>query len=176
MDEEARLIGLAKAGDREAFDALAGPLIDVAYRLAFAMLHDREAAEDAVQEAALRAWMRLENLRPGWGIRPWFLGIVANQCRSTRRGRWWSVLKLWAPDSAIASPEDVVVRGADIRRALRVLPAERLEALVLRYYLDLSLEEVVSITGVAVGTVKSRIYRGLEQIRPRVSIPEEVLS
>lgn len=166
LDDEAGLIERANTGDRTAFDALVGPLIEPGYRFAFGMLHDREAAEDAVQEAAFKAWTRLENLRPGSSIRPWFFGIIANQCRSTRRTRWWSVVKLEAPWRTINSPEDQIVRGADLRRALRRLPVDRLEALVLHYYLDLTLEEVASVCRVPVGTVKSRISRGLEQLRP----------
>jgi len=173
-DDGAVLMERARAGDRGAFDMLVGPIIEPGYRLAFGMLHDREAAEDAVQEATFKAWMRLNNVRPGWSVRPWFLGIVANQCRSTRRTRWWSVIKLADPWRAINSPEDQVVRGADLRRALRRLPTNRLEALVLHYYLDLTLEEVASVAGVPVGTVKSRIYRALEQLRPDVEEVNEV--
>ena len=154
---------------------MVGPLIEPGYRLAFGMLHDREAAEDAVQEATFRAWMRLENVRPGWSVRPWFFGIVANQCRSLRRGRWWSVIKLATPWQSASSPEDQIVRGADVRRALRTLPTDRLEVLVLHYYMDLSLEEVAAVVGSPVGTVKSRIHRALGQLRPQVEQVNEVL-
>ena len=174
MDEELALLERARSGDRDAFDALVGPLIEPGYRLAFGMLHDRGTAEDAVQEAAFRAWTRLENLRPGWSMRPWFLGIVANQCRSARRGRWWSVVKLAAPWQTVASPEDQIVRGADLRRALRRLSSDRLEALVLHYYVGLTLDEVAAVAGVPTGTVKSRIYRALEQLRPQVDQISEV--
>src|SRR5256886_17017775 len=83
----ADLIGRAKTGDRFAFDELVGPLVDQAFRLAYGMLHDRHAAEDAVQEGAIRAWRKLNNLRPGTEMRPWFLAIVANQCRTIARGQ-----------------------------------------------------------------------------------------
>ncbi len=174
LEDDAIFMERARAGDRGAFDILVGPMIEPGYRLAFGMLHDREAAEDAVQEATFRAWMRLDNVRPGWSVRPWFLGIVANQCRSTRRARWWSVVKLADPWRTINSPEDQVVRGADLRCALRRLPTDRLEALVLHYYLDLTLEEAASVAGVPVGTIKSRIYRALEQLRPDLEEISEV--
>ena len=173
-DTEAGLLDKARSGDRAAFDALVGPLIEPGYRLAFGMLHDREAAEDAVQEATFRAWMRLENVRLGWSMRPWFLAIVANQCRSVRRTRWWSVIKLAAPWRVVASPEDEIVRGADVRRALRRLPRDRLEVVVLHYYMDLSLEEVAAVVGAPIGTVKSRMHRALEQLRPQVDPVNEV--
>jgi len=168
----AELVARAKAGDRNAFDALVGPLIDPAFRLAFGMLHDREAAEDAVQEAAFRAWRRLGNLRPGTEMRPWFLAIVANQCRSTLRGRWRKVLKLSGHGTPSQSVEDPVVRGTDLRRAIRQLKHDQRLALVLHFYLDLSLEEVAAITRAPVGTVKSRIHRAVVRLRPQLEAEE----
>ncbi|HSS92642.1 MAG TPA: RNA polymerase sigma factor [Candidatus Dormibacteraeota bacterium] len=170
------LVTRAKAGDRQAFDELVGPLVSPAFRLGYGMLHDREAAEDAVQEAAVRAWRKLGNLRPETEMRPWFLAIVANQCRDTIRGRWWSVLRLASsPEGAAIGFEDEIVRGADLRGALRRLPVEQREVLVLRYYLDLPLEEVASITRIPVGTVKSRINRGLTAMRPHFTIVEALV-
>jgi RNA polymerase sigma factor (sigma-70 family) len=161
------LINRAKSGDRFAFDQLVGPLIDQAFRLAYGMLHDRQAAEDAVQEAAVRSWRKLGNLRPGTDVRPWFLGIVANQCRTIARGRWWSVLRMDVSQAAVSPEfEDDVARGADMRAALRRLAPEHREVLVLHYYLDLPLDEVAAITGIPLGTVKSRINRGIVALRP----------
>lgn len=168
----AELVAQAKAGDRNAFDALVGPLIDPAFRLAFGMLHEREAAEDAVQEAAFRAWRSLGNLRPGTEMRPWFFAIVANQCRSTLRGRWRRVLKLDGVGTPSQGVEDPVVRGADLRRAIRQLKRDQRLALVLHFYLDLSLEEVAAITRAPVGTVKSRIHRAVARLRPQLEAEE----
>jgi RNA polymerase sigma-70 factor (ECF subfamily) len=161
------LIERAKNGDRSAFDQLVGPLVDQGFRLAFGLLHDRQAAEDAVQEAAIRSWRKLSNLRPGTEMRPWFLAIVANQCRTIARGRWWSVLRLDAPPSPyLVGVEDEVVRGTDVRRALRRLSHEHREVLVLHYYLDLPLDEIAAVAGIPIGTVKSRINRGIAAMRP----------
>src|ERR1700680_4957718 len=93
---EHALIARAKAGDHGAYERLLKPAIRSATRLAFAMLHDRSEAEDAFQESALRAWRRLQNLRPGRPFQPWFIGIVANQCREIRRGEWWHLVRLSA--------------------------------------------------------------------------------
>jgi RNA polymerase sigma factor (sigma-70 family) len=164
---DADLVTRAKDGDRSAFDQLIGPLVDQGFRLAYGMLHDREAAEDAVQEAAVRSWRKLGNLRPGTEMRPWFLAIVANQCRTTARGRWWSVLRIEPrTGSSAAGFEDRIVRGADLRAALRKLRPDHREVLVLHYYLDLPLDEIAAIAGVPIGTVKSRINRGIAAMRP----------
>ena len=162
----ADLVVRARSGDRHAYDELVGPLLEQAFRLAYGMLHDRSAAEDAVQEAATRAWRKLDHLRDGTEMRPWFLAIVANQCRNTARGKWWSVLRLDKTPAASASDfEDQVATGADLRHALRQLSPEHREVLVLHYYLDLPLDEVAKIAGLPLGTVKSRINRGVAALR-----------
>ena len=163
----ADLVARAKGGDRQAFDQLVGPLVDQAFRLAYGMLHDRQAAEDAVQEAAVRAWRKLNNLRPGTEMRPWFLAIVANQCRTIARGRWWSVLRIDLSLGLGGSDfDEEYVRGADIRAALLRLSAAHREVLVLHYYLDLPLDEIATIVCIPIGTVKSRINRGIAAMRP----------
>ena len=170
---DADLITRAKDGDRAAFDQLVGPLVGPGYRLAYGMLHDREAAEDAVQEAAIRSWRKLGNLRAGTEMRPWFLAIVANQCRTIARGRWWSVLRLDRPiGPSSGAAEDEAVRGADVRAALRRLSPEHREVLVLHYYLDLPLDEVAAVAGIPVGTAKSRINRGIAAMRPFFELVE----
>jgi RNA polymerase sigma-70 factor (ECF subfamily) len=168
------LIDRARAGDSLALDVLFGELVDPAYSLAYILLRDREAAEDAVQEAAVRAWRKLGSLRPGAEVRPWFLAFVANQCRNARRARWRSVLKLEGVDPAVTGDEDRIVRGADLRRAVSGLGYDQRVAVVLHYFLDLPLEEVALITKVPIGTVKSRLHRATAQLRARLGAREVV--
>src|ERR671922_2382330 len=121
--------------DAEAFSRLLEPLLGQAYRMAAVMLNDRAAAEDAVQEASVKAWRKLRQLRgDATSLRPWFLSIVANECRMARRTRWWSVIKL-----ADVAPRPDAERETytDLHRALlKLSPDERLP-LVLHFYLDL---------------------------------------
>src|SRR5258708_4795531 len=112
------VIHRARAGDPAALDALFGWLVGPAFSLALILLRDREAAEDAVQEAAIRAWRKLGDLRAGAEVRPWFLAFVANQCRNARRARWRSVLKLDGLDAAVCGDEGRVGRGAARRDAV----------------------------------------------------------
>jgi RNA polymerase sigma-70 factor (ECF subfamily) len=87
------------------------------------------------------------------------------------RLRWWSVLRLEkAHASGNSGFEDRIVRGADLRAALRRLSVEQREALVLRYYLDLPLDEIAAIIGVPVGTVKSRLSRGVAGLRSHLEM------
>src|SRR6202790_3665778 len=117
MDQRPQLMQSASAGDADSFAALIEPLLDPAYRLSAVMLADRSLAEDAVQEASIKAWRKLRQLRGDLSsLRPWFLSIVANECRMARRQRWWSVVKL----AEIPGPElnPGGSGGSDRRRAL----------------------------------------------------------
>src|SRR3979411_3102008 len=117
----ASLLHDAIDGNERAFDALIGPLVEPGYRLAGSMLENREEAEDAVQEATIKAWRNLHQLKDADVARSWFFTIVANQCRSVRRGRWWSVVKLAAPEQAKSGPEDEAGESTDIQRSLQRL-------------------------------------------------------
>src|SRR5437867_10311102 len=88
------------------FADLLKPLIDPGFRLALAMLHDAQAAEDAVQEASFTAWRKLDRIRDQGRLRPWFLGVVANKCRNARRSKWSAEVHLGVPEHvAIVSTE-----------------------------------------------------------------------
>src|SRR6476661_3919105 len=76
------------------FEDLIGPHLEAGYRTALAILGNPEEAHDAVQESAFKAWRKLYQLDKDRPARPWFLAIVANQCRSQRRAHWWSVIRL----------------------------------------------------------------------------------
>jgi RNA polymerase sigma-70 factor (ECF subfamily) len=125
-----------------------------------------------VQEASIKAWRKLKQLRGDLtSLRPWFLTIVANECRMARRTRWWSVVRL--PDIPRSS-EDRESGSADLRSALlRLSPDERLP-LVLHFYLDLPLDEVARILRVSPAAAKSRIYRAAKRLRSDLTL-EEVL-
>jgi RNA polymerase sigma-70 factor (ECF subfamily) len=161
------LIVRAQGGDREAFEEAFRPLYEDAFRLAIAMLQDRAEAEDALQEALLKAWRKLHTFRVGTGLRPWFLTVVANQCRSIRRTRWFSVQRLAVIEISHPGPSQEPER-LDLRRELALLPAAPRLLLVLHYYLDMSFEEMALVVGGRPEAVKSRTYRALRKLRSSV--------
>jgi RNA polymerase sigma-70 factor (ECF subfamily) len=170
--DEQELIRRAKAGDQIAFERLLEPTVRSATRLAFSMLHDRSEAEDVFQESALRAWRRLGNLRVGSSFQPWFMGILANQCREIRRGRWWQMVRL--PEPASAGPADIEGwhEGEDLRRAVSRLPHDQRVAVLLHFQLDMSLADVAVALGLSPGGVKNRINRALKRLRPSLTVSE----
>ncbi len=154
-----------------AFEAELHPLIRPALALAAGMRLAPADAEDAVQEAALRAWRFRSRRAAGSPLRPWFLAIVANQCRETRRGRWASVLRFAEPPEAPARLRDDAA-SMDLLTALRRLPRRIRLAVVLRYYLDLPFDEVALVSGCSLEAARSRVRRGLEALAAAVN-PEE---
>jgi RNA polymerase sigma-70 factor (ECF subfamily) len=164
-DDQTERLARARAGDGRAFEELLAPLVDPAFRLAMTMLKDRAAAEDAVQESALKAWRHLGKFRLGASLRPWFLTIVANQCRTARRTKWWSVQRL-AEITQWPSRDDRWAERIDLDTALDRLPRHHLEVLALYYQLDLPIDEVARILGCSHGGARQRIHRALAALRP----------
>jgi RNA polymerase sigma factor (sigma-70 family) len=125
-----------------------------------------------VQEACVRAWRHRANRRAGTDLRPWFLGIVANQCRETLRSRWTRVLRLSniAIGGPVASRDPASI--LDLRRALSRLAYRRRLVLVLRYYLDLSFQEVAAAAGCSVDAAKALERRGTADLERALSVSE----
>jgi RNA polymerase sigma-70 factor, ECF subfamily len=164
VHNEADLIQAALAGDGSAFAELVRPQYQAAFRVAYGMLHDVDEAEDVVQDAAFKAWKRLGNLREGASLRPWFLAIVANQCRTVSKSRWWSVLKLEPPETEGRSID--VAAAVDLRRALRRLGHDERLVVVLRYYLDMPFEEIATTLGISTKAARTRVERAVRRLRP----------
>jgi len=165
---ESELIEAAQAGDRSAFAELLRPVYHTALRLACALLQDADEAEDAVQEAAFTAWRKIRNLREGSSLRPWLLGIVANQCRAVKRNKWWSVSRAEVPE-AEAPPTDLA-SSIDLRRALRRISYDERLILVLRYYLDMPYEEIAATLGISTKAARTRVERAIHRLRPIMQV------
>ena len=154
------------------FEAELAPVLGSAMQLALAMRLDRHDAEDAVQEAALRAWRHRGMRRAGSAMRPWFLAIVANQCRDSRRARWGSVLRFADPPMTPHASADDRAGALDASTALRKLPYDMRLAVALRYYLDLPFDEIAPACGCSLEAARSRVRRGLAALEAMLRLPE----
>ena len=173
MEQRPTVMQRATRGDADSFAIVLDPLLNPAYRLAAVMLSDRMAAEDAVQEAAVKAWRNLGQLRGDeTSLRAWFLSIVANECRMARRQRWWSVVRMAEPRQSVALNEAASDTSSDLKSALLRLSGDERLPLVLHFYLDLPLEEVARTLGVSPSAAKSRIYRAAQRLRKDLTLEE----
>lgn len=173
--DECELIARLRAGEVSALASLHGWLGGAMSTLAASMLRNRTEAEDVVEEALVRIHAAGRGFRGERGLRTWTLRIVANLCRDRLRRRRFAGGPLDAPAAIAALVFDPVPGWDDaldrhavlesLERALAALPDEQREAVVLRHRIGLSHEEMAEMLGVPVGTVKSRIARGLAALR-----------
>lgn len=173
LGSDEMLLAAARKGDQACLERLIEPHIAVGYRLAAAMLNDAGEAEDAVQEATLRAWRSIGRLRSSALVKSWFLAIVANRSRSMRSTRWWAVIRLWEPRSGLPSPAEAAERHEDLSMALGRLRPEERAALFLRFYEDMNSREVGAALGITATAARSSIHRALRRLR--IDLAEEEL-
>jgi RNA polymerase sigma-70 factor, ECF subfamily len=167
-------MSVAYPSDRAAFADLIATEYTAAFRLAFALLHDAGAAEDAVQEAAFKAWRNIDHLHMGAPFRPWLLGIVANECRSATRGRWWSVLRVPNPRLSAEQDSSEALPSIELRAALKRLSHDERVILILRYYVDLPYEEIGLHFGISAKAARTRTERALKRLRPMLRMQEVI--
>jgi RNA polymerase sigma factor (sigma-70 family) len=172
----------AKEGDVDAYASLLRLHEGAARRLAVVICGSAEA-DEAAQDAFVKAWYGLGGFRDGSPFRPWLLRIVANEARNRRRafGRRSGHELRFAADrasgGAAPSPEAAVL-ATDRRRALAgalaELPARQRDVLACRYLIGLDEAETADVLGLPRGTVKSRAARGLARLRALLSERHEI--
>jgi RNA polymerase sigma-70 factor (ECF subfamily) len=165
-DEE--LADLARAGDVEAYGELAGRHESRVYRVCLRLLRDPEDARDAAQDAFVSGLRTISRFRGDAAFTTWMHRIAVNACydlmRRRRRRPTLHVVRDDGPGPEPGPPApdhaDEVVGTIDVAAALARVPEEFRAALVLADVEDLPYDEIASILGVAIGTVKSRVHRG----------------
>jgi RNA polymerase sigma-70 factor (ECF subfamily) len=159
----------ARRGDARAYESLVEEHQAIAFRTAYLITGSAADAEEAAQEAFVRAWLALRRFRPGADFRPWLLAIVANEARNRVRGRRRRERLAeraagglaWQPPAAdVPAPSD-----GRLRAALADLPERDRSVIACRFVLDLGEHETAAVLGIALGTVKSRTARALERLR-----------
>ena len=179
---EAELVTAARLGDQAAFGQLVSAYQEVAFRTAYLVTGDAGEAEDAAQEAFVKAYHALDRFRDGAALRPWLLRIVANTASNRRRSanrrlglEFRAQVEVTRPASA-PSAESIVVSDEERRELLQAVnsldPDDRL-VLGARYFLDLPEGEIAALAGVARGTVKSRLSRARARLAKRIAEIED---
>ena len=168
------------------FEEAVLPHLDAAYNLARWLTHNAADAEDVVQEAYLRAFRFFGGFHGADG-RSWLLAIVRNTCYTWMQHNRSPELaislddQLYEIESKDLNPEALLLQSADtqiVRQALKELPVEFREVLVLRELEEMSYREIASITDLPLGTVMSRLARGRKRLQQALTNPirAEVLS
>jgi RNA polymerase sigma-70 factor (ECF subfamily) len=169
-EREADLIERARHGDVSAFEALVRAHQEVAFRTAWVSSGTSDDAEDAAQEAFMKAFAALPRFRLGAPFRPWLLTIVANEARNRRRSASRrEALALRASGGGVEPSPEASALAMEARQmlldAVNRLPDADREVVSYRYLLELSEAETAAVLGVPVGTVKSRLSRALDRLR-----------
>jgi RNA polymerase sigma-70 factor (ECF subfamily) len=163
------LIAQAQRGDRRAFGELVRRhregVVDVVYR----MCGDVNLAEDAAQEAFIRAWQHLPSYRPRSPFRNWVYRIATNVALDVLRCERETVdvdaLSLPASDAGPEATVEGKERGERVRQAVLALPPASRSVLVLREYEGLSYQEIADTLGIPIGTVMSRLNYARKRLR-----------
>jgi len=170
--EDSALVERAREGDTGAYEDLVRRYQDLAFRTAYVITGGADAAEDAAQEAFVKAYYALARFHTGAPFRPWLLRIVVNEARNRRKadGRR-AALALRAaefPPELVPSPEAAALAGerrTTLLRALDQLREEDRLVIAYRYLLALSEAEMADALDCPRGTVKSRLARALTRLR-----------
>jgi RNA polymerase sigma-70 factor, ECF subfamily len=172
------MIGAAANGDREAFAALAAPRIDRLFATATLILRDRGRAEDAVQDALVRAWRDIRTLRDPDRFDAWLRRLLVNACydESRRQRRHAANVRL-LPDHDRATPDSSgeLAERDEIDRAMRQISTDHRAVIVHHYYLGLSLAEIADAFDIPVGTAKSRLHHARLALRAAIG-PDDTRS
>ncbi len=166
--EELQWIAAARRGDRNAFNRLVQAYQLPVYNLSYRMLGNAQEAEDAAQETFLRAYKRLSTYQPDKKFSNWILSIASHYCIDLlrrRRFQWLSVeddpvMAVLASDDE--QPDDTALRherAEEVRILLERLEPSYRAPLVLRYWHDMSYDEIAQATGLTESTIKTRLFR-----------------
>ena len=169
MSEE-DLIRRSQAGDWNAFELLLEQHRTVLARTTYLTTRDRESVQDVMQEALVQVWRDLPSYKPYGSFKAWMVKILMNKARKHYRKKRVQTVPLEAAAQVsgnVEGPEEAVEREElthRLRQALDLLTTDHREALVLRYYNDLTVPEIAKVLGCQEGTIKSRLSRALSRL------------
>ncbi len=167
---QTELVELARRGDREAFGVLAGGAVDRLYAIARLILRDTELAEDATQDALIRAWRDLPSLRDVERFDAWLYRLIVRACADVGRyrKRWRTEISVLRSEPSEADRSSELADRDQLERGLRRLNEAQRSILTLHFHLGLSPAETADALGIPVGTAKSRLHYAIEALRAAV--------
>ena len=189
QEQEKQIIKRIRKGNRDAYGLLVegykGPIFNLAYR----MMHEYQDADDLAQETFVRAYQALKYFDTRKRFFPWLYAIALNLIRNHLKKKREFPLpetiggpahRAWEHNTD--NPEHALIKDQEIEQLdslLQKLPLDMREAVVLRFYQELSFEDISEILGISLSSAKMRVYRGLEKLRllmPGKELQREVVS
>ena len=142
---------------------------DALVRMCRLYLHDAALAQDAAQDTFVKAWKKMGPFRGGCDERTWLMRIAINTCRDYHRTAWLRHVDRGTPLEALpeAGAEDAHPDG-EVLRAVEALPRREREAVLLRYYQEMTVYEAAQALGISQSAVKQRLQRANRQLRERL--------
>ena len=172
-NEDVTWVARCLRGDSQAFERLVVRHQRVLFTVAFRLLGDYEDARDAVQNAFIRAYTKLDSYDPTRRFFSWIYRIAVNECLNIRRARRpHDTLDAPLEAAAVTDPVEARESSERVKAALLTLTPEQREVVVLRYFADLSYEEMSEAIGVPEKTVKSRLFTARQKLGTRLSMSE----
>ena len=161
------LVEAASRGDHEAFEVLATSAGDRLYAVARLILRHTDLAEDAVQEALVRAWQQLPSLRDLDRFDAWLHRLVVNACADQGRQlrRWSQQVRLLPVEPTVSDDTGQVADREQLERGFSRLKPEQRAVVVLHYYSGFSAAEIAEMLGIPDGTARSRLHYATEAMR-----------
>ncbi len=171
---QTELVDRARRGDREAFGVLAGGAVDRLYAIARLILRDTELAEDATQEALVRAWRDLPSLRDVERFDAWLYRLIVRACADVGRDRrrWRAEITIVSTEPAEPDRASALADRDELERGLRRLSEAQQTILVMHFYVGLSPTETADALDIPVGTAKSRLHYAIEALRAAIAADE----
>lgn len=161
-----RIIERAQEGDREAFALIVDASFDRCYEVARRILGESHLAQDATQAAMLAIWRDLPKLREADRFEAWSYRITVNACYAeARNARRWLPGVALDERAVVSDAFGTVIDREQLERAFSRQKLEHRAVLVLRYYLDMPVEEIAATLDIPSGTAKSRIHHALKAMR-----------
>ena len=150
--------------ERKFFIAEIETCSDMMYRVAWSILRNDADVQDALQDAALKAWEKRDKLRDEKFFRTWITRILINACYDTQRKRRRIVSMDEIPESTVSNAPD-----PDLALALQALPEKLRLPLVLCYSEEMSYEEAADVLRIPITTLRGRLRRGKEELRKEMN-------
>lgn len=175
-DWDAHVVARAQAGEVVAFELLADAHREAMRQLALRMLRNPDDANDAVQDALVKAYRAIRSFHPGRPVQPWLLRIVANCCVDTIRARRHDCeclepheFALVDPRARVAEATEDAMQNEEVRRAIERLPNPYRRIIKMRHFGHMEVGEIADALNKPEGTVKSWLFRARALLRKELT-------